>query len=66
VKKVADTPMTVDGAPNSALTVTVSVGVASTSIDIPGEELIKMADAALYRAKEGGRNQAIADPASLL
>jgi PleD family two-component response regulator len=25
-----------------------------------------MADAALYRAKEGGRNQAVADPASLL
>jgi two-component system cell cycle response regulator len=46
--------------------VTVSVGVASTSIEIPGEELIKMADAALYRAKEGGRNQAVADPASLL
>jgi two-component system cell cycle response regulator len=66
VKKVADTPMVVEGAPNSALTVTVSVGVASTSIDIPGEELIKMADAALYRAKEGGRNMAVADPASLL
>jgi two-component system cell cycle response regulator len=46
--------------------VTVSVGVAATSIDIPGEELIKMADAALYRAKEGGRNQAVADPACLL
>ncbi len=45
------------------LTVTVSVGVASTSVEIPGEELIKMADAALYRAKEGGRNQAVADPA---
>jgi two-component system cell cycle response regulator len=66
VKKVADTPMQVDGAPNSQLTVTVSVGVAATSIEIPGEELIKMADAALYRAKEGGRNQAVADPASLL
>jgi len=66
VKKVAETPMQVDGAPDSALTVTVSVGVAATSIEIPGEELIKMADAALYRAKEGGRNQAIADPASLL
>jgi len=66
VKKVAETPMQVDAAPNGQLTVTVSVGVASTSIEIPGEELIKMADAALYRAKEGGRNQAIADPASLL
>ncbi len=66
VKKVAETPMQVDSAPNGGLTVTVSVGVASTSVDMPGEELIKMADAALYRAKEGGRNQAVADPGSLL
>jgi two-component system cell cycle response regulator len=66
VKKVAETPMQVDGAPNSQLTVTVSVGVASTSVEMPGEDLIKMADAALYRAKESGRNQAVADPASLL
>jgi two-component system cell cycle response regulator len=66
VKKVAETPMQVDGAPNGQLTVTVSVGVASTSVEMPGEELIKMADAALYRAKETGRNRAVADPASLL
>ena len=66
VKKVGETPMQVEGAPNGGLTVTVSVGVAATSIEIPGEELIKMADAALYRAKEGGRNQAVADPGSLL
>jgi two-component system cell cycle response regulator len=66
VKKVAETPMTVDGAPDSELTVTVSVGVASTNIEMPGDELIKLADAALYRAKETGRNRAIADPASLL
>jgi two-component system cell cycle response regulator len=66
VKKVGETPMQFDGAPDGGLTVTVSVGVAATSIDIPGEELIKMADAALYRAKEGGRNQAVADPACLL
>jgi two-component system cell cycle response regulator len=66
VKKVAETPMSVEGAPNSELTVTVSVGVASTNIDMNGEDLIKLADAALYRAKEGGRNRAVADPASLL
>jgi two-component system cell cycle response regulator len=66
VKKVAETPMQVEGAPSGELTVTVSVGVASTSMEMPGEDLIKMADAALYRAKEGGRNQAVADPASLL
>jgi two-component system cell cycle response regulator len=66
VKKVAETPMIVDGAPNKELTVTVSVGVASTNVEMAGDELIKLADAALYRAKESGRNKAIADPASLL
>ncbi|HVY99435.1 MAG TPA: PleD family two-component system response regulator [Dongiaceae bacterium] len=66
VKKVGETPMIVDGAPNGELTVTVSVGVASTNVEMPGDELIKLADAALYRAKESGRNRAIADPASLL
>ena len=66
VKKVAETPMEVEGAPNEELTVTVSVGVASTNVEMPGDELIKLADAALYRAKEMGRNRAIADPASLL
>jgi two-component system cell cycle response regulator len=66
VKKVGETPMIVDGAPNKELTVTVSVGIASTNIEMPGDELIKLADAALYRAKESGRNKAVADPASLL
>ena len=66
VQKVAETPMVVEGAPNKELTVTVSVGVASTNVEMPGDELIKLADAALYRAKETGRNRAIADPASLL
>jgi two-component system cell cycle response regulator len=66
VKKVAETPMLVEGAPNGHLTVTVSVGVAATNLEAPGDELIKLADAALYRAKESGRNCAIADPASLL
>jgi two-component system cell cycle response regulator len=66
VRKVAETPMQVEGAPKSELTVTVSIGIAATSVEIPGDDLIKMADAALYRAKEGGRNRAVADPASLL
>jgi two-component system cell cycle response regulator len=65
-KKVAGTPMEVADAPDGKLTVTVSIGVASTTIAMPGEELIKLADAALYRAKQGGRNQVCADPSALL
>jgi two-component system, cell cycle response regulator len=65
-KKVGTTPMDVAEAPESKLTVTVSIGVASTTMAMPGEELIKLADAALYRAKQGGRNQVCADPSALL
>ena len=65
-KKVAATPMDVAEAPDGKLTVTVSIGVASTTVPMPGEELIKLADAALYRAKQGGRNQVCADPSALL
>jgi two-component system cell cycle response regulator len=65
-KKVGSIPMDVTEAPDGKLTVTVSIGVASTTLAMPGEELIKLADAALYRAKEGGRNQVCADPSALL
>jgi two-component system, cell cycle response regulator len=65
-KKVGGTPMDVAEAPEGKLTVTVSIGVASTTMAMPGEELIKLADAALYRAKQGGRNQVCADPSALL
>jgi len=65
-KKIGSTPMDVAEAPDRQLTVTVSIGVASTTIAMPGEELIKLADAALYRAKQGGRNQVCADPSALL
>ena len=65
-KKVAGTPMDVANAPDGKLTVTVSIGVASTTMAMPGEELIKLADAALYRAKQAGRNQVCADPSALL
>jgi two-component system cell cycle response regulator len=65
-KKVGATPMDVADAPDGKLTVTVSIGVASTTTAMPGEELIKLADAALYRAKQGGRNQVCADPSALL
>ena len=64
--KIASTPMDVADAPGGKLTVTVSIGLASTTMAMPGEELIKLADAALYRAKQGGRNQVCADPSALL
>ena len=64
--KIGSTPMDVADAPDRKLTVTVSIGVASTTMAMPGEELIKLADAALYRAKQGGRNQVCADPSALL
>jgi two-component system cell cycle response regulator len=65
-KRVADTPMKVDGAPNSEITVTVSIGLAATSRVMSGEELLKIADAALYRAKQSGRNRVVADPSAML
>jgi diguanylate cyclase (GGDEF)-like protein len=56
--RVAGEPM---NTPNSKLPVTVSIGVASS---VPGgsrlehwEDLVRSADAALYRAKENGRNR---------
>jgi two-component system cell cycle response regulator len=64
--RIGSTPMDVADAPGGKLTVTVSIGVASTTVAMPGEELIKRADAALYRAKQGGRNQVCADPSALL
>jgi two-component system cell cycle response regulator len=65
-KRVAGTAMDIPDAPDGKLTVTVSIGVACTSVPMSGEELIKLADAALYRAKQGGRNQVCADPSALL
>jgi two-component system, cell cycle response regulator len=64
--KIGTTAMDVADAPDGKLTVTVSIGLASTTVAMPGEELIKLADAALYRAKQGGRNQVCADPSALL
>ena len=65
-RKVAETPMDVADAPDGQLTVTVSIGVAASNRLMPGEEIIKIADAALYRAKQTGRNRVCADPGALL
>jgi diguanylate cyclase len=42
--------------------VTFSAGVAALSGGETGEDLLHRADVALYRAKEGGRNQVVIDP----
>lgn len=42
--------------------VTFSAGVAALNGEEAGEELLHRADLALYRAKEGGRNQVVIDP----
>ena len=65
-KRIAETPMVLVDGPEGGLNVTVSVGVAATAMEMPGDELIKLADAALYRAKQGGRNKAVIDPLSAL
>jgi diguanylate cyclase len=42
--------------------VTFSAGVAALRGTESGEDLLHRADTALYRAKEGGRNQVVIDP----
>lgn len=42
--------------------VSFSAGVAALNGDESGEDLLHRADLALYRAKEGGRNQVVIDP----
>ncbi len=52
--------ITYDGKPIGSLTI--SIGVACSPDDATGEEeLVRLADWALYRAKTGGRNQVSAD-----
>jgi two-component system cell cycle response regulator len=65
-KKIGDAPMIIGPEAEGGITVTVSIGIAASGLEMPGEELIKIADAALYRAKQTGRNRAVIDPASAL
>lgn len=59
---VSATPVDL-GAAGVSLPLTISVGVAAFHADFDsGETLIARADAALYRAKEGGRNRVGFDP----
>lgn len=53
---VAGTPMAIDG---QGLPVTISLGVALSDPARSGAELLKLADTALYRAKNGGRDRVV-------
>ena len=57
--RIAETPIATDAGP---VRITVSVGVAGMDDGVadPGE-LLKRADAALYEAKQGGRNRVVED-----
>jgi len=58
-KRVADEPIKTD---DGAVKVTVSVGVAELDAEMRGpEDLLKRADAALYEAKQAGRNRVVED-----
>ena len=53
---IAEHPIPING---ENLKVTVSIGVAVATDEREGNELLATADAALYRAKQDGRNRAV-------
>jgi two-component system, cell cycle response regulator len=62
-KSIETTPIEISRAPGK-LTITISIGIASSeSSDEKAEDLLRRADQALYRAKNGGRNRVVADAA---
>lgn len=58
---IADTPVPLPG--GGTLPVTMSIGIADTRPDVEGvpNKVFERADAALYQAKQGGRNRVVAD-----
>ncbi len=58
--KIADQPFPVR-TDKGALTVTISIGVATSVAGDTAQTLLKRADLALYRAKKEGRNRVVAD-----
>lgn len=63
-ESVAAMPISIEG--KGDLHITTSIGVASSCSLLDMDNLLKLADAALYRAKNSGRNKVLADPASLV
>lgn len=62
--RVADTPIALADEQKTAITVTVSIGCACVQNDDPQEtpaSLLARADAALYEAKQTGRNKVVCD-----
>jgi two-component system cell cycle response regulator len=61
-QSIADTPFSIPGSAEE-LTITISIGIADTRPDLEGEpnKVFERADAALYRAKQNGRNRAAVD-----
>lgn len=57
-RRVSDTPILVSG---ERISVTVSIGVTDHMSGDEIQEAIRVADAALYSAKRGGRNRVVAD-----
>jgi len=60
-QKISDQPFAVQ-TEQGPLSVTVSIGAATSHGGDTAESLLKRADQALYRAKKDGRNRVVADP----